>query len=423
MTDLGGVFTRLPEVLREQQPYPRLAQLRQASPYLAADGVVVVARHDHCTAILRDPRTSSDRGRARIFRADVRPPSRQLVDLDPPDHTRIRRLVSRSFTARAMAPLAGQVRRTVHELLDAVPAGGPFDVIADLASPLALSTVCTLMGVPAADHELVGGWSRTLSRGLYPLPLGSVDPDTTRAAARAGARILTYFKKLLGEPRATPPGPVLADLLGVGEQRTPLGESDLLGVCALLVNAGYETTVDLIGNGIRALLEHPDQLVRLARDPSLAPAVVDEVLRYDSPAQITTRVATADLDVGGQQIAAGDFLVLLLGAANRDPAVFSRPDDFIVGRPEPAAHLAFAAGPHFCLGGGLARLEGAAAFEAFATRVIEPRLASTPVDYRPTPSFRGPESLPVGCRGVRAAPPGADDMAADHRVGPGRRRG
>lgn len=412
-SDIRVLFTRLPEVLREQQPYPFLARLRQASPYLASDGVVVVAKHDHCTAILRDPRTSSDRRRARIFREDARPSSRKLVDLDPPDHTRIRRLVSRSFTARATAPLVPLIRATVNDLLDAVPAGGPFDAVGDLASPLALSTVCTQLGVPAADHELVGGWSRTLSRGLYPLPLGSVDQEATRNAARAGARIHMYFKKLISGPRPTPPGPVLADLLRAEEQETQLSENEVLGVCALLVNAGYETTVDLIGNGIRALLDHPDQLKRLADDPDLAPAVVDEVLRYDSPAQITTRVATTDLSVGGLRIAAGDLLVLLLGAANRDPAVFSRPDEFDISRPEPVQHLAFAAGPHFCLGGGLARIEGAAAFAAFAGRVVEPKLVSDRVTYKPTPSLRGPESLGVAFGGVRAAPPGAD--ASDGR--------
>ncbi|KZB88005.1 cytochrome P450 [Amycolatopsis regifaucium] len=421
-TDLGEVFARLPEVLREREPYPVLARLRESSPYPASDGVVVVAKHEHCSAILRDPRVSSDRSRARIFHEDVRPASRKLVDLDPPDHTRLRRLVSKAFTGRALAPLVTRIRATVHDLLDAIPPDKPFDVIKDFASPLALSTVCAQLGVPAADHELVGDWSRTLSRGLYPLPLGSVDHEATGDAARAGGRLLVYFKKLLAEPRSAPHGPVLDALLNTGDEGSGLSESEVLGICVLLINAGYETTVDLVGNGVRALLEHPEQLRRLTEDPELAPAMVDEVLRYDSPAQITTRVAVADLTVGGLRIAAGDLLVLLLGAANRDPAVFAGPDEFDIGRPGAGQHLAFASGPHFCLGSGLARVEGAAAFAAFACRVVEPKPLTDRLTYKATPSLRGPESLVVAFSGVRAAPPVLSRATADHGVGQGRRR-
>ncbi|ANN16016.1 hypothetical protein SD37_10440 [Amycolatopsis orientalis] len=416
-TDLAEVFARLPEILRERRPYPLLADLRDSSPYPASDGVVVVAKHEHCSAILRDPRISSDRSRARIFRQDIRPASRKLVDLDPPDHTRLRSLVSKAFTGRALVPAVPRISATVHDLLNAVPADGPFDVIRDFASPLALSTVCAQLGIPAEDHELVGGWSKTLSRGLYPLPMGSVDQEATENAARAGGRLLVYFKKLLAEPRSAPRGPVLDTLLYAGDEENRLSESEVLGICVLLVNAGYETTVDLVGNGVRALLEHPDQLRRLAEDPELAPAVVDEVLRYDSPAQITTRVAVSDLTVGGLRIAAGDLLVLLLGAANRDPAVFTRPDEFDPGRTEPVRHLAFASGPHFCLGGGLARAEGAAAFAAFAGRVIEPKLLADRLVYKATPSLRGPEVLEVAFDGMRAAAPVPSRVTAGHGAG------
>jgi cytochrome P450 len=412
--DLGAVFTRLPDVLRAADPYPYLAELRDESPYRAADGVVVLARHEHCAQVLRDPRTSSDRGQARIFATDLRPPSRKLVDLDPPEHTRIRRLVSRSLAAWATTPLAAELRSTVNTLLDAVPGNG-FDVVGDLAAPLALATVGGLLGVPATDREQLGGWSETLSRGLYPLPLGSVEADAVRDATRAGARILSYCARLIADP-AFAPGPVLAGLLGAGE----LSENEVLGICALLVNAGYETSVDLIGTGVRALLTHPSQLDRLRRDPGLGPAVVDEVLRWDSPAQLTTRVAAADLDIGGLRIAAGDFLVLLLGAANRDPAVFDRPDEFDISRAQAARHLAFAAGPHFCVGAGLGRLEGAVAFAAFATRVVAPELVPGPVPFRPTPSLRGPQRLRISCAGVRPALSAMDGEPAV--VGQERRR-
>jgi cytochrome P450 len=372
--------------------------------------VVVLARYAHCAQVLRDPRTSSDRGRARIFAADQRPQSRKLVDLDPPEHSRVRRLVSRSLSARGS--LAAELRATVNELLDGVPGNG-FDVVGDLAAPLALATVGALLGVPAADREQLGQWSETLSRGLYPLPLGAVETDAVRDAARAGARILSYFARLIATPPFGP-GPVLAELLAAAE----LTESEVLGVCALLVNAGYETSVDLIGTGVRALLTHPEQLGRLRRDPGLGPAVVEEVLRWDSPAQLTTRVATADLDLGGLRISAGDFLVLLLGAANRDPAVFDRPDEFDISRAPGPQHLAFAAGPHFCVGAGLGRLEGAIALAAFATRVVRPELGPDPVPYRPTPSLRGPQRLPVSCAGIRAAlsvPGGEPAVAGQER--------
>lgn len=390
----------LAEAMRSRHPYTYLARMRERSPYSPSDGLVVVGRHDHCSRILRHPQLSSVRGRARINRR-AEPPSRTFLNLDPPDHTRLRRLVTKAFTPRMVSGLAPSIQAETDDLLDTAAERGRLDVVTDLASPMPLSVICTLLGVPATGRAELRGWMALLSQQL---DLPELRPDVARistAIARARVDVVRYFKELIEFRRTKPGDDLISQLVAVQADGDQLTESELISTCILLLNAGHDTSVNLIGNGVLALLDHPRQWDLLAENRGRAPAVVEEVLRYDSPVQLVTRVATAALDLDGFTVAEGDLIVLLLGAANRDPEVFAEPDLFDLDRTGSAAHLSFAAGPHFCLGAGLARLEAAIALEALATRLVRPRLEPAGLTYRPNVSLRGPEHLPVTVQEIR----------------------
>src|SRR5215469_242546 len=281
---------RLPEALRSRQPYSLLARLREASPFLASDGVVILAKHRHCTDLLRDGRVSSDRNGARIYRGTDTVKTRNLLNLDPPDHTRIRRLISRAFTPRVMERLVPVIQRKTDELIDAAAQRGTIDIVAGLASPLPLAMICMLLGIPAADQQELGAWSSALSPMLDPPWLADHEPRAVAAAARAQAKMITYFRAFIASQRTSARDNLTADLIRAEGDEGRLSESELLATCVMLVNAAHETTVNLIANGVQALVSHPGQLSRLKKDPALATAVVEEVLRYDAPVQITARV-------------------------------------------------------------------------------------------------------------------------------------
>jgi cytochrome P450 len=265
-------------------------------------------------------------------------------------------------------------------------------VIGDLAYPLPVRVISELLGVPPDDRPRFQGWSEQLARSVDPSILlgGSVDEVT---AARE--EFADYFRELIGARRAQPGEDLLSHLIRVEEDGDQLTEDELLATCILLLVAGHETTVNLIGNGILALLRHPDQLAALRDDPALGGAVVEETLRYDPPVQMTSRVARGGIRVGDLDPPDGATILVLLAAANRDPEMFTDPDRFDIARTDGHAHLAFAAGPHFCLGASLARLEGAAAFAAFATRVPDPRLDTDSLEYKPNLNLRGPARMVV----------------------------
>jgi cytochrome P450 len=387
--ELAGLFAR-------PDPYPELAALRRASPLSPSPGLVMFARHAECAAVLRHADASAARDRARVMTAE-RPRSSNFLNLDPPDHTRLRRLVSRAFTPRVVAGLEPLIRRTAHELLDAAAHRGSIDIVADLASPLPMAVICGLLGVPSSDRDLLRGWSAALAP---PVELPGVR-DTRATTARAQAGLVRYFQELVGRRRSAPADDLISYLIRVEEDGDQLSPSELIATCVLLVSAGHETTVNLIGNGVLALLRHRAHLDRLAAEPAHAAAVVEEVLRFDAPVQVSARVARRDLVIGGTPVAGGDLILLLLGAANRDPDVFDHPDEFRPGRSGPAQHLTFGAGPHFCLGSSLGRLEGAIALEAVATRLVDPQPVVDEPPYEPAPTMRGPRSLPVLARDIR----------------------
>lgn len=403
-SDAAPDLHRLPAALRSRQPYSLLARLREASPFLASDGVVILAKHRHCTDLLRDGRVSSDRNRARIYRDNDTVTTRNLLNLDPPDHTRIRRLISRAFTPRVMARLVPVIQRKADELIDAAADRGTIDIVGGLASPLPLAIICMLLGIPAADRQALGEWSSALSATLDPPWLARPEPHAVEAAARAQAKMITYFRAFISSQRTSPQDNLTADLIRAEGDGGQLTESELLATCVMLVNAARETTVNLIANGVQALVSHPGQLSRLKKDPGLATAVVEEVLRYDAPVELTGRVATQDISIDGYGIERGDLLMFLIGAANRDPDVFRAPDKFDIDRTPPIAHLSFAAGPHFCLGASLGRLEGAVALKTFASRFVDPRLSAEGVAYKANLSLRGPERVEITFADLRPSP-------------------
>lgn len=383
-------------------PYPLYHALRAAGPVVRVpEEHWVVTGYDAVAAALHEPRLSSASMRSRVplypepLRARAAAIAAQLelmmVLCDPPEHTRIRHLMNRAFTPHAVESLRGRVAARVEELLDAALADGRggCDLMADFAFPLPSTVIGTLLGLPPEDHARFKTWSDDIA-GLWGPPLA---PDTEERLERGGCardELFAYFHDLAGERRRRP----AADLFSALVNNGGLSDEELMWNSLLLLVAGFETTMDLIGNGMLALLRHPDQLARLQSDPSLVPVAVEELLRYDSPFQFMHRRATAAFDLAGQRVAEGDAVLLVLGAANRDPSHFPDPDRLDIIR-SPNKHLAFGHGPHFCLGAPLARLEGAIAFPALLRRLRNPRLATGHLEWMPKAPNRGLKALPI----------------------------
>jgi cytochrome P450 len=382
-------------------PYPVLAGLREASPFAEFDGVFVVAgRHADISAVLRHPNASSERNNSLVAmqaqrRARERP---SFLSLDPPDHTRLRRLVSKAFTARTVARLEPRIRAVTAELLDAGASGGQLEVVSQLAYPLPVRIISEMLGVPLDDYQRFAGWSARLAHSLQPgFGLTKEQAEIRNADTQAASdEFAEYFRELIAARRAHPAADLLSELIAAEDQGEKLTEDELIATCILLLVAGHETTVGLISNAILALLRHPAQLAQLQADPLLAAGAVEETLRYDAPVQMSGRVARGGMQVGNVAARDGALVLLLLAAAGRDPDVFPDPDVFDIRRGA-SNHLAFAAGPHFCLGAPLARLEATIAIEAFATRVIAPELDEDALHYKPNLNLRGPDRLVVTC--------------------------
>ena len=403
-------------------PYPVLAAFREASPYAALGGsLVVLGRHADCSRILRDPRVSSERGRSRLTPpSGPRPSGPQpggpqpggpqpggpqpggisFLSMDPPDHTRLRRLVAKAFTPRVIARLAPRIGEITGDLLSAAAARDPheLEIVSQLAYPLPVRIICELLGVPAADQHRFAGWSARLVHSLQPR-FGLGDEGLADAAA-ARTEFAGYFRELIAARRAQPGDDLLTELIRAEDEGSRLTEAELVSTSILLLVAGHETTVGLISNAVLALLRHPGQLAALRADPALAAGAVEETLRYDPPVQLTGRVARGPIEIGDVQAPDGAVILLLLAATGRDPEVFAEPDRFDITRAA-GGHLAFAAGPHFCLGAPLARLETSIALHAFAARVAGPELARDGLAYKANVTLRGPERLVVHSTGIR----------------------
>jgi cytochrome P450 len=382
-------------------PYAQYAALRRSDPvHHSALGPWLCTRYEDCVRLLRTPGLSVedrhagvDRRAGRYAPDDPRRErgTRAILNLDPPDHTRLRRLVVRAFTPRRVEALGPRIDVLVDRALDAGAAAGGFDVITDLAFPLPFTVISEMLGVPDHDGQYLRDVSHTLVRALEPLV--TEDDDALRAASDA---MHDAVETMIAEKRAAPGDDLLTALIEVRDDGDALSDAELHDQVTLLYIAGHETTVNLIGNGVWSLLRHPDQLARLRADPGLVGNAVEELLRYDAPVQFSRRITRTDVTVGDVTIPAGSFVFTVLGAANRDPAHFGPDADRLdLGRTLAPQHLAFGGGIHHCLGAVLARAEARAAIGGLVRRF--PRLAPTdaPPDWNGRLVLRGLESLPV----------------------------
>jgi cytochrome P450 len=353
----------------------------------------LVTSYDDARALLADPRLSKDGhrtlelfppGLAEGFRS---PLGSHMLSSDPPDHTRLRKLVTKAFTARTVDRLRPRIEQVAAELLDAIPAGATTDLLSAYALPLPIAVISDLLGVPAADRDRFRGWTLTLFTATTP----------REALAETTRQMAAYLAALVEDKRAHPGDDLMSQLVQVSDDGDQLSAAELLSMGSLLLQAGFETTVNLIGNGVLSLLRHPAQLALLRSDPALLAGAVEEFLRYEGPGNIATnRFTTEPVQAGGVEIPAGQFVLISLLAANRDERQFADPDRLDITRP-PGGHLAFGHGIHHCLGAPLARLEGQIAIGALLRRFPGLALAAEPEDlrWRDSAMMHGLYELPV----------------------------
>ena len=388
---------------RVADPYPAYARWRAERPVARPrERLYVLSRFADCEAVLADPAfgratdgAGPPGGLGQARRADGIA-ARSMLALNPPDHTRLRRLVSRAFTPARVSELAPRVEALTAELLasvangGAVPGpGGRFDLIDGLALPLPVAVISELLGIPPADRPRLVAWSDALARSLDPAFLVSEEERGRQRAARD--EFAAYLRGLLPSRRHSPGGDLISALIGVHDAGGPLTEDELIGLCMLLLIAGHETTRSLIGAAVLALLRHPAELATLAARPSLVGRAVEEALRYDPPVQLVSRFALRSTVIADWAIAAGSFTLLLLGAANRDEALGADAERFSVTR-DGQRNLSFGQGIHFCLGAPLARLEAAVALRQLLPLLPRLRIAGEP-RWRPNTVLRGLEHL------------------------------
>ncbi|WP_225831414.1 cytochrome P450 [Streptomyces sp. NK08204] len=377
-------------------PYDIYRRLRDTAPVhriTGPDGTPawLVTRYEDVRAALTDPRLSLDKRHASAgtYKGFSLPPAldANLLNMDPPDHTRIRRLVGRAFTPRRVEQLREPIRRTADRLLDALGPHGTTDLIAAYAAPLPITVICDLLGVPESHRLDFRIWTDTL-----------VAPDPARpgAAREAVGAMLGFFTRLLAAKRAEPADDLLSDLIAVREEGGDrLSEDELMSLAFLILFAGYENTVQLIGNAVLALLQHPDQLAALRKDPDRLPAAVEESMRYEGPALLAIRrFPVEDVTIAGVTIPAGETVWVSLSAADRDPDRFPDPDRLDLGR-DASGHLALGHGIHYCLGAPLARAETEIALAALLERFPDLALAEGELRWRRSLRAHGLVALPV----------------------------
>ena len=414
MTDTATTAAELDAILAsifltadgKADPYPGYATIREATAlHDSALGVRVATRYEDCQALLRDNRLgrgenkidpslfglTSEEFEARFpARGDI---NQSMLGLDPPDHTRLRGLVAKAFTPRTVEALKPQIQQLTDSLL--APLEGEVDVMPAIALKLPITVIGQMLGVPPEDHARLLPHIKVLLRSLATFEANLDDFSEIYAAS---TEVGDYFRALAAEKRARPGDDMFTELIHAEDEGDMLSEDELIATVILLFVAGYETTTNLIGNGLHALLRNPDELRRVREDRSLLKSAIEEVLRFDSPVQLTgRRVLEAGVEVDGERLEPDTEIITLLGAANRDPRVYNQPDTFDVARAGPAP-LSFSAGIHYCLGAALARAEGHIVVDSLLNRypTIEPAWTDdAPPKYRDSLVLRGLEALPV----------------------------
>ncbi|MGW4759796.1 cytochrome P450 family protein [Streptomyces chartreusis] len=380
-------------------PHDVYRRLRDTAPVhriAGADGnpAWVVTRYQDVREALTDPRLSVDKRHAKEgnYRGLTLPPAldANLLNMEAPDHTRIRRLVVRAFTARRVEQLRAPIRETADRLLDALGPHGTTDLIASYAAPLPITVICDLLGVPDRHRRDFRVWTDTLV---------APDPSRPQEAKASVVAMLGFFGELLADKREEPADDLLSDLIAVRDEGDRLSEDELMSLAFLILFAGYENTVQLIGNAVLALLRHPEQLDALRADPKRIAAAVEEFHRFEGPALLAIRrFPTEDMTIGGVRVPAGETVLLSLAAANRDPARFPDPDRLDLSR-DTSGHLALGHGVHHCLGAPLARAETEIALTALLERFPELALADGEPRWRRSLRARGLLALPVSYSG------------------------
>ena len=387
-----------------ENPYLFYDQLREGDPVHWAEGFGfwVISRYADCVTMLRNSHGSTnprDWERYNDYVASLGGEgaasdmqSKWMLLKNPPDHTRLRKLVTKAFTPRVVEGMRPHIQNIVDDLLDQVQAKGHFDIIGDLAFPLPVIVIAELIGVPVEDRDQFKEWTGALARSLDPV----VTPEIVEAANSATESFVDYFTRLVTKRREQPQDDMLSALIAVEEEGDRLNEEELIATVILLFGAGHETTMNLIGNGMLALFRNPDQLAKLKAEPSLIETAVEEFLRYDGSVQITARVALEDIEIGGKLIHKNQQSLIMLGAANHDPAQFDNPDQLDIARQD-NPHITFSHGIHHCLGAPLARVEAQLAINTLLRRMPDLKQETENVEWREMITLRGLRALPVTC--------------------------
>ncbi|MGB8388388.1 cytochrome P450 [Mycobacterium sp.] len=397
-----GLLLQLLDPANRADPYRLLAQFRdRGALQLPEANLAVFSTYRDCDEVLRHPSSSSDRMKSTLARRQIEagnvprplgPPG--FLFLDPPDHTRLRKLVGKAFAPKVVNALHPDISALVKGLLDRIAEQGRFDVVEDFAYPLPVAVICRLLGVPLEDEPQFSQASALLAQSLDPFVAFTGAPSggqQDRMQAAKGLR--EYLHGLIERRRSRLGDDLMSALIAVEESGDQLSQDEIVSTCVLLLVAGHETTVNLIGNAILAMLRHPRQWAALGADAGRAAAVIEETLRYDPPVQMVGRIAADDMTIGAIEVPRGDVMMLLLAAAHRDPAELDRPETFDPDR-EALRHLGFGRGAHYCLGAPLARLEAGVALSAVTARFPEARLDSEP-QYKTNVTLRGLSALTV----------------------------
>ncbi|PYE49965.1 cytochrome P450 family protein [Deinococcus yavapaiensis] len=390
ISSTAGLFD--PTILDD--PYETYARLREQPGLFwqahASDsgGMWMATRHAEVEQVLKDARLTKDARKVRDVPPDVLP--NHMLATDPPDHTRLRGLVGQAFTPRTVERMEAPIRAIASTLLDRVASSGRLEFMDDFATPLPVVVIAQLLGVPPEDHDAFRAWSTDFVDGS---DFANATPEHAARAQAAIPALAGFLSELVAKRRANPADDLISHLIAAEDEGGRLQPGELISNLVLLVIAGHETTVNLLGNGLLALLRHPEQLAFLRAHPDALPSAIEEMLRFDAPVQRALfRAALEDVEIGGQVVRRGEQVSAVIGAGNRDPLVFAQPDSFLVTR-MPNRHLSFGRGIHFCLGAPLAKLEARVAFEELVRRFEHLELAA--FERRPSTMFRGLRHLHV----------------------------